>query len=386
MTIIDDIRAVFGDDVAITVGTVSRAKTLRVVAECETLHVVELPSIFFGAVWRLTRQHDISMLVEGSTFQDNWSSVLLYLFLWTAWCAAIHGHRCVAYAVDAGRMCRFNRWLTRRVCRGIDLIITRTDAARAELRELGVTRPIVVTTDTAFQFEGSWGPRRHDRLVVGLAPVEFHHWPVRFRLWGRREHCYQWPYYFSWNDERRRESARLVSAWAGLTRHVVIERGWRVEVFAMEEVDRRICAEILENLEAPVRKYVTTVITGEMPPSVIVKRLRQLDYLVTSRYHACVLSMAASVPQMSLYHDQRLNSIYRELGLERFAVSYRATPLSSELLDGFSRLVENAYWQRAVIADRHRGVFLPRCFLNRTVLREWAIQTFGQHRVRRGEA
>ena len=37
--------------------------------------------------------------------------------------------------------------------------------------------------------------------------------------------------------------------------------------------------------------------------------------LMTSRYHACVLSLAAKVPQIAVGHDLRLKTIYKDLGL-----------------------------------------------------------------------
>jgi polysaccharide pyruvyl transferase WcaK-like protein len=43
--------------------------------------------------------------------------------------------------------------------------------------------------------------------------------------------------------------------------------------------------------------------------------LRSLDVLVTARYHACVLSLAAQIPQLAVGHDLRLKTIYAELGL-----------------------------------------------------------------------
>jgi len=43
--------------------------------------------------------------------------------------------------------------------------------------------------------------------------------------------------------------------------------------------------------------------------------LRELDALVTSRYHAAVLSMAAGVPAMAIGHDKRLDDLYGEIGL-----------------------------------------------------------------------
>ena len=45
--------------------------------------------------------------------------------------------------------------------------------------------------------------------------------------------------------------------------------------------------------------------------------LRGLDFLVTARYHACVLSMAAHVPQIAVGHDLRLRTLFEELDLGR---------------------------------------------------------------------
>jgi polysaccharide pyruvyl transferase WcaK-like protein len=44
--------------------------------------------------------------------------------------------------------------------------------------------------------------------------------------------------------------------------------------------------------------------------------LRDLELLVTSRYHASVLSLAAHVPQIAIGHDTRLVRLFEELGLK----------------------------------------------------------------------
>jgi hypothetical protein len=44
--------------------------------------------------------------------------------------------------------------------------------------------------------------------------------------------------------------------------------------------------------------------------------LRSLDLLVTSRFHAAVLSLAAGVPQVAVGHDTRLSTLYQDLGLK----------------------------------------------------------------------
>ena len=81
LTIVEDVRAAFGMDATITVGTVNPEKTRRFLPESDALRLARIPYVFPAAVWRLARDHDVTLLVEGSTFKENWSSALLYLFL-----------------------------------------------------------------------------------------------------------------------------------------------------------------------------------------------------------------------------------------------------------------------------------------------------------------
>ena len=68
--------------------------------------------------------------------------------------------------------------------------------------------------------------------------------------------------------------------------------------------------------------------------------LRGLDYLIASRYHACVLSLGAAVPQLAIAHDERIGSFYRELGLaEEFLLSHAAGQLPAQLRAAFTRLL-----------------------------------------------
>jgi polysaccharide pyruvyl transferase WcaK-like protein len=58
--------------------------------------------------------------------------------------------------------------------------------------------------------------------------------------------------------------------------------------------------------------------------------LRSLGVLVTSRYHASVLSLAAAVPQLAVGHDLRLRTLYSELGIED---RYFLTPDQPDVFD-----------------------------------------------------
>lgn len=370
LSIIDDLRSVFGSHVNLTVGTLSREKTLRSIKEGDSLKVVQIPYVFPFFIWKLVSRHDVIMLVEGSTFKDNWSSVLLYLFLWGAWSATRQGKAAIAYAVEAGRMRPLNRWLTQKVCRSMDMIITRTADSRRELRELGVQSPIHVTTDTAFQFRQAPAMRQASTLL-GCAPMEFNEWPVRVRLVGPREQCYHWPYYFTWNRERALLSDGLVSIWSELIVHSVRIRHWRVCLIAMEELDQRICEKIYNLLPEDVRSSVTRCYAGFEKADDIVAKLRSLDYLVTSRYHACVLSMESAVPQVSFYHDERLINIYREMGMESLAVSGSEENARERLMGCVQSMVNEREVISESIKNSVASFFMPKCRENRVLLREW---------------
>jgi hypothetical protein len=75
--------------------------------------------------------------------------------------------------------------------------------------------------------------------------------------------------------------------------------------------------------------------------------LRGLDLLVTSRYHAAVLSLAAGVPQVAVGHDTRLATLYQDLGLsERWFIDpgvrewlARGSP-APELFTGLQKRVD----------------------------------------------
>ncbi|MEX0725642.1 MAG: polysaccharide pyruvyl transferase family protein [Planctomycetaceae bacterium] len=395
ITIVDDLWAAYGSDVKLTVVSQNRQKTLQIVAESDTLRVVEvpfqLPPLFGVRIGREILRHDATVLIEGSTFKDNWSSWLLYAYLWTVLCTRMFRKTCIAYAVDVGEMSPLNRWLTKTICSKMDLLITRTEVARQRLLNMGFSSRVRASTDTAFSyFPDETGNRRpatlpltpngsmaveqpkSARQQVGLAPVEFYHWPVKLKLFGPRADCYRWPYFFTWTDERRAKSKQLVESYVRFVTDCVARREMEVTLIAMEELDRGICEQIFAKLSPEVREHVRFAFSGEVLPAQMVPLLRRLDYLVTSRYHACVLSMAGSVPQMAICHDERLESIYKELGIaQQYLIDYRDPDLEAKLHDTFARLIDNRESMPRMLRKRHDEFFIPRCAQNRSALAVW---------------
>jgi len=373
------VREVLGSQAHITVPTLNEANLRRYLAEGPGLRIAPMPTLFFVSIRRMVRESDLVLLVEGSTYMDSWGSPLLWAFLWASHCAAEMGKPCLAYAVDAGTLRPANARRARRVASRTDLIVTRNQAAAGRLRAMGVTAPILSTADNAFTFQPreadqGWLQREWPRAaggVVGLATVNFHLFPAVMRPWGRRERCYKWPYYFSSSPERRAAGDELARAYAALADCVVERTGKAVALICMEQLDEAIARRVHRYMTHPQDARIFSA--REHDASRMTTLLRGLDLLVTSRYHAAVLSLEAAVPQIALGHDTRLDTLYRDLGLreEWFLPPERV----AELGERVERLLAAPGLQRERLRRGH-AEHLARARQNRRLLAKFASGHF----------
>jgi polysaccharide pyruvyl transferase WcaK-like protein len=391
---IEDVRAVLGPGARITVPTLNEANLRRYLRESPCLKIAPLPTLYFGAIRTLVKESDLVLLVEGSTYMDTWGSPLLWAFLWATRCAAEMGKPCLAYAVDAGSLSAANRRRVRRTASRTDLIVTRNRAAAEQLRGLGVSAPLECSADNAFTYR----PREADRDRVlrewpqarsgmaGLAMVDFSLWPAIMRPWGPRQRCYKWPYYFSDSSERRQAREALARGYAVLADRLT-ERA-AVALICMEQVDEALAGEVHRRMRRPERARVFS--SRHYDASRMTCLLRGLDLLVTSRFHAAVLSLAAGVPQVAVGHDTRLATLYRDLGLKEewfiaadaaggAAGTVAAIKLFSGLWQRVDRLLENPGLQKDLL---HRGYaeHLDRARRNRGLLADFAARKLGPGR------
>ena len=371
LSIIEDVRSVLGPDVELTVPTLNEKNLRRYIQEKDGLKIAPIPSIFFLAIDRLVKEHDLMILVEGSCYMDTWTSALLWAFLWATHSANHHGIPCLAYAVDAGELSHLNQWLVKREASKTDLIITRTKYAAERLKMIGVTAPITYTADCAFNFQENpedhsffknYWPKAHSE-VVGMAVVDFSIWPVVIRPWGRSEDLYKWPYYFARSKERKKARRRLIEGWAKAANRIIDEHGQNVALICMEELDEPLGQEIRRRIK---NKDMSCVISSsEFNASQMTSMLCELELLVTSRYHASVLCLRALVPQIAVGHDPRLTSIYHDLGLyEDYFISHDAPLLWEDLEEKVSLLLrypdlqreqlEKGYQEQMNLAQKNR--------------------------------
>ncbi|HTX61520.1 MAG TPA: polysaccharide pyruvyl transferase family protein [Methanobacterium sp.] len=376
LTIIEELKDVFGSNVQITVPTLNEKNLRRYLKEDPYIHIEPVPPIFFRAVRRLVKDHDLVLLVEGSCYMDTWTSALLWAFLYATRCAHNAGVPCIAYAVDSGKLSTFNRYLVKKEANKTDLIITRTKRAAHDLREIGVSAPIEITADCAFKFN----PRKEDENIlqenwpesgetlVGLAVVDFNLWPVVIRPWGKNEDLYRWPYYFSRSKARKKKSEELARGWARQADEIIEKNGHKVALICMEEVDEPLARDILEKMENSESTRIFS--SSEYNASQMTHILRHLSLLVTSRYHAGVLSLKAGVPQIAVGHDTRLKGFYQELGIQEFLIDSCSPDIWKSLKQKIEQLIENPDKEESRLKNGFNE-HLSRASLNQELLKEF---------------
>lgn len=89
------------------------------------------------------------------------------------------------------------------------------------------------------------------------------------------------------------------------------------------------------------------VLSADHTADVMTGVLRRLSMLVTSRYHAAVLSMDAGIPVLGVSMDERLGSLLRELSFEK---DYLYSVADAQLGQKLYGAMEHAWQQRADIA------------------------------------
>ena len=342
---INEIRSVLGSNTHFTVPSLNETNLRRYLTESPTLKIERVrPSLFFLDVRKFVKQSDLIILVEGSCYMDSWGSALLWCYLLATRYAHSMKKPCVAYAVDAGSAGRLNSWLIRREASKTDLILARTQEAAERLKNWGVKAPIEITADNAFAFQPN--PQDNDILkrvwpeashVVGIAAEDIYVWPVKIRLWDQKKYCYRWPYYYTHTKESRKNSDDLARALARQSDDIIEEHDKDVALLSMEGLDAGFANKIQRLMKHPERTKVFT--SSEYNASQMTSILRSLDLLITSRYHAGVLSLANQVPQVAIGHDLRIRDLYTDLEMSELFTDHedplRLWELSNDVGDVF---------------------------------------------------
>jgi len=314
--------------------------------------------VFFWDVFKNITQNHVIVLVEGSCWKENFAAALLYYFLYSMGLAAVLKKPSFSYGVDAGPMNKLNSFLSWALCKDMDMIITRSAEASDWMQKISlcVSKLRVDTAWTLRTKPLDWGALEMKKLgwdgkkpLLGLAMQNFFWWPIipDFVRWvkGVKEYNYRMLYYYDYDEEDKKKYETWKHTMAEMLDWAADKFGVQPVLIAMEALDHESCLEVKGLMKnSPVivscREYVGVEI-GSM--------LRNLQTLVTTRYHAMVLSMPGCVPFIGLSRDERIRGVMKETGLfEDYYIDYKNPEMIKTLQEKITKLLSNPDEQKRV--------------------------------------
>ncbi len=293
----------------------------------ESVRMLHFTTVFVFSLLRACSRHHAAILCEGSTLTPTFAEALCVFYCEAAGIMRRQGKPCMAYGSEVGRL---NGWLARLstdMCSDTYFMV-RTEESLCNLQALGLKGHI--GTDTAWTFQSEegedWARQRlmeagwdGRQPLMGVAPLNPYCWPVRPSLWRwmkaqvTRDFSQQYDklYFFSDSKERRERFERYLSAMAAAANHYSQEHNAFVVILGMEQLDAGVCDLLEQRIETPHAVFTSKTCNVFQMTGL----LRQLCILLTSRYHASVLSMEHAIPIVAVSIDARLNGVMREVGL-----------------------------------------------------------------------
>ena len=139
----------------------------------------------------------------------------------------------------------------------------------------------------------------------------------------------------------------------------------------MEEVDESLAYSIQDKMIHQSKAQVIS--SREFNASQMTIILRCLDLLVTSRYHAAVLSLEALIPQIAVGHDTRLKDFYKELKLNDYLLDSNSPDLWNTLKYKIKYLLDNPGLLKESLNDGYE-MHLKQSHQNQLILRRFIIK------------
>jgi len=395
LTTLKTIKDVIGDRVGeLTVLTLNKKNQQRYLHEYPNVRMIEIspwmlitfPKVLFKGGF------DLLFLCEGSTFIDHFSPMFIIMFCGAALLEKGYGGKVVAYANDCGHLKPVNQRILRYTLNKIDLIMLRNFDAAARMRQYGVTRDILVTADGAYEYPlppEEYRQRLFQRLgltpgrrpLIGIAPKEFFWWPVTFHPYGHKEDLYMYPFYHTWAKGGKESSARYVEQSA---RHA----DWCVETYdadivliSMEHMDYPPTQRIHDAMKH--RDRVIIVSSDEYIVDDIISVLSILTALITTRYHAVVLSSISAIPMIAVSSDTRCETVFRDLNfMDRYIDYVKHPDPTPNVLNLDERLIEmtRSLFSRLSETREHIAAmnpqFVARARQNKEIFSRWFAEKF----------
>jgi len=381
------VKDVFGaDNVQITVMTLD-ADSLAGYFD-DDVCLLPFSSIFPVDLFRACCTHHAVILCEGSTLKSTFANALTLFLCEAAGVMGAQKKPCIAYGSEIGKMEPFLQRAARYFCRDT-YFIPRSHESFTAMKALGFKGH--EGTDAAWLYDGAISSARADEILeqsgwdhkkplLGIAVIDPFCWPVRSSLpkWirtlvtGNRAGQYDKWYYFSDSAKRRSAYRRYIREMAKTVNYMAENRGFYPVLIGMERLDEKACRDLRAGLRTPSAMFLSGYCSADIMTGI----LRRLSVLVTSRYHAAVLSMEHACPITAVSMDERLDGLMHELSLDADHLFHVTDP---DLGRKICRSLADAMKGRRAIEERIRKQYAK----DRETLQEMGsfMRTYIQERL-----
>ncbi len=304
----------------------------------DDVKLVHCNSIFLWDLFKACCANEAAILCEGSTLKSKFANALT-LYLCEAAGIMKNQHKpCIAYGSEADEMDPFLVRTVKRLCTDT-YFISRTKDSLDRIHKLGLKGHL--GTDAAWKFDSSsfddWADGKlkdsgwdGTSPLLGVAPINPFWWPVKPSLlkWLKAEmsghHALQFRlwYFFSWSKQRRQQFDHYLDAIAQAVNEFASEHDCYVVLLGMEQLDTDAVKKLKRRLIVPNAAFLSAEYDGTQMAAL----LRKMSLLITSRYHAEVLSMEEMVPCIAISMDERLDGIMQEMDMDEFQLLHAEDP------------------------------------------------------------
>ncbi len=305
-----------------------------------TVRQLHMPKVFPRFLFDTMHEQHAVIACEGSMFKSKFADALSTMMVGSLGLASAEGKLAVGYGGEAGKMSEPLRELVRTYCQEA-LIIARNEHSREVLRELGVASRS--GTDTAWTFDPD-PPEVGRRIlmdagwdgetpVLALCPINAFWWPVKpdvgraavNAIGGLYGDLHYGSVYFHAGgaeiDDAQDAYLEGIAEGAASFLELRKEQGKDafIVLYGSEQLDRRACDALNEKLVArlgtPAERGFgelerwPVVVSDEHDMYAMVSAMRQARWMVSSRYHACVMTMAGGTLSVGVTMDERIRNL-----------------------------------------------------------------------------
>jgi len=327
---IEDIRKANSDaDITVAIFRYNRIKRIK------GIHYIFLNNIFTGVLEMIEKipQFDYIVCGEGIPFVDFCGTGFLNYFLPILYFGHLFGKKTACYSFDIDELTNFHEWITLKILKNVDLLVARTRTTYNFLKKRGINKNLHLGTDTSLLFNVK--KLENKRKKIGFCLKDLYCYPVKMRLFGRKENRYHYPYYYTYAHHGKEKYKEFVKKMSSMIDTLLEEDKslWIQLIILEHQMDYKVARDIYKAVKNKQRVELISRKNHEL--EYIKSVFSNLKCLIATRYHALLQGLEYKTPTLVLSSDERFEYFIEEMGLGKFLIKVYEEGLNTKKIINF---------------------------------------------------